>query len=239
VNYSKPILQNISFEIEKLSIVGIVGYSGCGKTTLAKIISGIITNYSGEINFNFDQKVKNSNQVQLLFQNSAEIVNPLRKVGEVLNEALEINKSAKRFINKISDLLNILKLNENILDKYCYQLSGGERQRVALGRILAVEPEMLLFDEPFSAQDLESQVNLFNILSNLRNILNVTILCISHNLQILDKLTDNLIVMNEGKIVEIGNTKKIIGSPDDEFTKLFVKTAYLEINQNNTAPKIL
>ncbi|MCK9425023.1 MAG: ATP-binding cassette domain-containing protein [Ignavibacteriaceae bacterium] len=199
----KKILENISFEVKCGEIVGIAGPSGGGKTTLAKILVGIYEPTSGEILNSFSKtKQPAPNHIQLLFQNSEEIVNPFRKVKDILVEALQ-QKNGKSFTNKerLHGLLSDVNINENALEKYCLQLSGGQRQRVALARLLAVEPEILILDEPFSAQDVESQLNLLLLLKKINSEKGITLICISHQENVLSRLTQRIIRIKEGKLI--------------------------------------
>lgn len=201
--HEKKILENISFEVERGEILGVAGPSGGGKTTLAKILAGILEPTHGEIIKNLsktDQRTANS--IQLLFQNSEEIINPFRKVKDILIEALQ-QENGKSIFNeeRLTGLLTEVNINENLLDKYCMQLSGGQRQRAALARLLAVEPEILILDEPFSAQDVESQLNLLLLLKKINSEKGITLICISHQENVLNKLTPRIIRIKEGKLI--------------------------------------
>ena len=199
----KKILENISFEVEKSEIIGIAGPSGGGKTTLAKIFAGIYEPTSGEIIYNFSQTNQLApNRIQLLFQNSEEIVNPFRKVKDILVEALQ-QKHEKSISNeeRLHELLSSVNIEESSLEKFCLQLSGGQRQRVALARLLSVEPEILILDEPFSAQDVESQLNLLLLFKKINAEKGITLICISHQENVLNKLTQRIIRIKEGKMV--------------------------------------
>ncbi|MCK9210914.1 MAG: ATP-binding cassette domain-containing protein [Ignavibacteriaceae bacterium] len=199
----KKILENISFEVASGEILGIAGPSGGGKTTLAKLMIGIFEPTNGEIIKNFlKSENRAANRIQLLFQNSEEIANPFRKVKDILIEVLQL-KNGKSLPTKerLSGLLSDVNIHENLLEKYCMQLSGGQRQRVALARLLAVEPEILILDEPFSAQDVESQLNLLLLLKKINAKKRITLICISHQENVLNKLTPRIIRIKEGKLV--------------------------------------
>jgi len=193
------ILRDINFSISGGEIFGISGESGSGKTSLAKIIAGIYKPTKGEVNTFFTSADgKRAYPAQLLFQNSEEIINPRRKVRSILSEALHIGGFGAT--NGLSALLDTLQLSEKLLERRGFQLSGGERQRIALARLLAVKPEALILDEPFSAQDVESQLNVVNILKQLKKQENITLICISHIKNLLDKISDNMIILQNGKI---------------------------------------
>jgi ABC-type dipeptide/oligopeptide/nickel transport system ATPase subunit len=196
-------LENISFEVASGEILGIAGPSGGGKTTLAKIFAGIYEPTSGDILYNFSRaEQRTPNHIQLLFQNSEEIVNPFRKVKNILIEALQLkNGKSLSTEERLSGLLSDVNIHENLLEKYCMQLSGGQRQRVALARLLAVEPEILILDEPFSAQDVESQLNLLLLFKKINVEKRITLICISHQENVLNKLTQRIIRIKEGKLV--------------------------------------
>jgi len=212
---NKFILSDISFTIEHGDILGIIGESGAGKTTLAKMVIGILKASSGVINYNSISL----NDIQILFQNSTDLINPYRKVESLLADTTNGDKEI------IGELIGKVKLNKSILGKYAFQLSGGERQRIALARILATNPKLLIIDEPFSAQDFESQVNLMELFKKLNSKSDLTILCISHDLEIMKKFPNKLIVMKDGKIVENGLTNEVVKSPQHQYTKFLFKAA--------------
>ena len=187
-NEEKIILKDISFELEKNSVLGISGESGSGKTTLAKILAGIIKQTSGKIDYYFSRDFNKVSPVQILFQNTGEIINPLREVKDILNESLSIANKNKIETTQLDTILDAVKLSKSLLDRKGYELSGGEQQRAALARILAVKPELLILDEPFSAQDYESQENFLNLFLDLKKNLDITMICVAHNLPLLRKI---------------------------------------------------
>ena len=220
----KVILDNVSFSLQPEKILGIAGESGSGKTTLAKLISGILLPTSGNISLNFagDWKSRKTKSIQILFQNTGEILNPLRKVNDIINEAVDIRfgREDNEFKKKILEAVN---LSDNLWERKGFELSGGEQQRAALARILAVHPEILILDEPFSAQDPPSQLNLLNLFKYINREYNISMICISHNLKVLKALCDEVIVMYKGKIVERGTSKEIFENPQHAYTKFLLK----------------
>jgi ABC-type dipeptide/oligopeptide/nickel transport system ATPase subunit len=223
---SITILRSISFELLENEILGVSGESGSGKTTLAKILSGIILPSTGKVTYSYnkDWTRTKTKPVQILFQNSSEILNPIRKVGEVLEEALKIRfRGSNNFSELVLNSLRTVGLDESFITRRGYELSGGEQQRVALARVVAVEPEILILDEPFSAQDVESQVNFINFIKKLSIEKKITLIVISHNLNILKLICNRIIILFDGKIVEIGKTHKIFANPESDHTLKLIK----------------
>ncbi|OGU77650.1 MAG: hypothetical protein A2V93_09315 [Ignavibacteria bacterium RBG_16_34_14] len=222
-NEEKFILKNISFDLERNSVLGISGESGSGKTTLAKILAGILKPSLGKISYFFLREHKKLSPVQILFQNTGEIINPLRNVKEILNEALFIGNKNNGSVTNLDTILNAVKFPKQLLERKGYELSGGEQQRVALARILAVKPELLILDEPFSSQDYESQENFLNLFLDLKKSFNITMICIAHNLRLLRKLSDEVIIMYNGKIVEKNIPTELFENPKHQYTKFLLK----------------
>ncbi|MFN3874236.1 MAG: ATP-binding cassette domain-containing protein, partial [Ignavibacterium sp.] len=198
----KIILQNLSFEVLENEILSIAGESGSGKTTLAKILAEILKPTFGEVKYFLQNEFysKKISPVQMLFQNNGELINPYRSVQSVLNEVIQ--KAGKHAIVKSSDeLLELFALPKDIKQQKGYSLSGGQQQRIALARILAVNPQIIILDEPFSAQDKDSVENLITIIKNIKGIFGKTFICISHDLRSLRKISDRFIIMKDGKII--------------------------------------
>jgi len=230
---SVEIIKNISFGIERGNVLGIAGESGSGKSTLAKILTGIYSPSSGRIETKFIKDWNNSlpKPIQILFQNDGELINPFRKVKDVLNEAFELKAGTKNnFTKDVNELLNILQLPQTINENKGSQLSGGEQQRIALARILIVEPEILILDEPFSSQDVESQLNLINLLKKIKADFNLTVICISHDLRILRNFADEILIMFKGDIAEIGNTNEVFTNPKHDYTKFLLSAESLSLS---------
>lgn len=233
------ILSDISFNLERGRTLGIAGESGSGKTTLGKLLAGILIPSEGEIRFSSHKSSHKSkiNPVQILFQNNGEILNPFRRVSEVVDEAAGMLCSQKEASEKRIKIFRALNFPEELWTRKGFELSGGEQQRAALARLLAVEPEVLVLDEPFSAQDPESQLNFLNLFNNIKKEFSITLVCIAHNLRILRKLCDDIIIMYRGKMVEQGSTSRIFNSPEHPYTKFLLssedyKLSYDELKEN-------
>jgi ABC-type dipeptide/oligopeptide/nickel transport system ATPase subunit len=216
-----PILNDISFDLENNRTLGITGESGSGKTTLGRLLAGIIAYREGSINYSFrdGQKNKKIHPVQILFQNNGEVLNPFRRVSDVVDEAVALRSGKIRAAEKRIRLFRSLNFSEDLWDRKGFELSGGEQQRAALARLLAAEPELLILDEPFSAQDPESQLNFLNLFKKIRDEYKITLIIIAHNLRVLRKLCDEIIIIYKGRLVERGKTEDIFIAPKHPYTK--------------------
>jgi peptide/nickel transport system ATP-binding protein len=226
------ILKNVSFEVAPGEILGICGESGGGKSTLARVIAGIIKPNSGRIILDSDYATskRKSSPIQILFQNHGEILNPFRKVKNILAEALKINGVDESNIEKEREnVLSSVGFPKELYNRRGFELSGGEQQRAALARLLAVKPALLILDEPFSAQDVESQLNFVNLFKKLNRDFNLTMICISHDLRILRNLANRVIIIKDGEIVESGKTKEVFDNPKKEYTKFLLSAEVLNL----------
>ena len=223
------VLKNINLNIKKGEIISLVGESGCGKTTLANCILKLITPEKGSILFDNEDILKFSKKetfkyrkkIQMIFQNPYSSLNPKMKIKDTLLEPLIIHKE-KNKQERIKEIINLVGISENDLNKFPHEFSGGQRQRIAIARALILKPEFIVADEPVSALDVSICAQIINLLLDLRKKLNLTILFISHDLNLVRYLSDKIAVMDKGEIVEFEKTTDIFSNPKNDYTKFLL-----------------
>lgn len=228
-------VDNVSLFINKGEIYALAGESGCGKSTIAKAITRLVTPVSGEILFeeknilqySKEEKKNYPKDVQMIFQNPYSSLNPKMKIKDILVEPLDINTnySKNRKNALVKSVLYDVGLSEDSLDRYPHEFSGGQRQRIAIARALILNPKLIIADEPVSALDASIQAQIINLLKELKKERNLTILFISHDLNVIRYLADRVGVMYFGKLVEENSTSKIFNSPKADYTKLLLNSA--------------
>ncbi|EOB6959602.1 ABC transporter ATP-binding protein [Staphylococcus aureus] len=224
-------IDNISFDIYKGETLGLVGESGCGKSTTGKSIIKLNDITSGEILYEGTdiQKIKKrkdllkfNKKIQMIFQDSYASLNPRLKVMDIVAEGIDIHHLAsdKRDRKKrVYDLLETVGLSKEHANRYPHEFSGGQRQRIGIARALAVEPEFIIADEPISALDVSIQAQVVNLLLKLQRERGITFLFIAHDLSMVKYISDRIAVMHFGKIVEIGPSEEIYQNPLHDYTK--------------------
>lgn len=225
------VLKNVNLDIKKSEIVSLVGESGCGKSTLANCILKLITPEKGEIlfknqdilKFNKKESFEYRKKIQMIFQNPYSSLNPKMKIKEALLEPLIIHKE-KNKEERLQKIINLVGISNDDLKKYPHEFSGGQRQRIAIARALILEPEVIVADEPVSALDVSICAQIINLFLELKKELNLTILFISHDLNLVRYLSDKIAVMNKGEIVEFSETDEIFKNPKDEYTKFLLSS---------------
>ena len=228
---SALVLKNINLDIKKGEIVSLVGESGCGKSTLANCILKLITPEKGEIYFEnqnilkLDKKetFEYRKKIQMIFQNPYSSLNPKMKIKDTLLEPLIIHKE-KNKKERIDEIIELVGISKADLEKYPHEFSGGQRQRIAIARALILKPKFIVADEPVSALDVSICASIVNLLIDLRKKLNLTILFISHDLNLVRYLSDKIAVMNKGEIVEFRETQQLFDNPLDEYTKFLLSS---------------
>ncbi|HDF2054717.1 TPA: ATP-binding cassette domain-containing protein [Staphylococcus aureus] len=224
-------IENISFDIYKGETLGLVGESGCGKSTTGKSIIKLNDITSGEILYEgIDiQKIRKrkdllkfNKKIQIIFQDPYASLNPRLKVMDIVAEGIDIHHLAtdKRDRKKrVYDLLETVGLSKEHANRYPHEFSGGQRQRIGIARALAVEPEFIIADEPISALDVSIQAQVVNLLLKLQRERGITFLFIAHDLSMVKYISDRIAVMHFGKIVEIGPAEEIYQNPLHDYTK--------------------
>ncbi|HCZ4216951.1 TPA: ATP-binding cassette domain-containing protein [Staphylococcus aureus] len=224
-------IENISFDIYKGETLGLVGESGCGKSTTGKSIIKLNDITSGEILYEgIDiQKIRKrkdllkfNKKIQMIFQDPYASLNPRLKVMDIVAEGIDIHHLAtdKRDRKKrVYDLLETVGLSKEHANRYPHEFSGGQRQRIGIARALAVEPEFIIADEPISALDVSIQAQVVNLLLKLQRERGITFLFIAHDLSMVKYISDRIAVMHFGKIVEIGPAEEISQNPLHDYTK--------------------
>lgn len=223
-------VDDVSFSIREGTTLGIVGESGCGKTTLGRTILRLVEPTSGEIIFN-GRHVEKANRIetkklrsdmQLIFQDPFSSLNPRFTVSKTIEEALKLTgkyKNADERFRKILSLMNTVGLDERLINAYPHELDGGRRQRVVIARALAMEPKFIVCDEPVSALDVSIQAQILNILRKLQREQGLTYMFITHDLSVVNYISDEIAVMYVGRVIEKAKTEELFANPLHPYTK--------------------
>ena len=224
-------VNNVSFKIKEGESFGLVGESGSGKSTIAKMIVNLFKPSSGDILFDkiYINKIKQKKemmkfrkQIQMIFQDPYSSLNGRLKVKDIIAEPIKLHNpsiSNSDLNNYIFDLLESVELIQKSADRYPHEFSGGQRQRISIARAIATQPRLLVCDEPTSALDVSIQAQILNLLKDLQEQLNLTILFISHDLPVVRQMCDRIGVLKDGKLCEVTNTEDLFINPQHEYTK--------------------
>jgi len=214
-------VDDVSISLEQGDNLAIIGESGCGKTTLAKMIMGLISPDTGVIK-------AEAHSLQMVFQDPNLSLDPLWNVRGILKEGLwrKSPLTVQQAQEKMEQMLVAVGLSSQILGRFPHEFSGGERQRIAIARALLADPKVLLLDEAVSALDTLVQKQIIDLLKKLKQDFNLTYIFISHNLRLVQNFSDKIVVMYQGKIVEEGQTKTVLQSPAHPYTKQLLQAAF-------------
>lgn len=225
-------VNDVSFNIKKGEVLGLVGESGCGKSTISRSLMGLLPIHEGQILYNNEDLAKlNSRgwkkirkQIQLIFQDPYASLNPRMSIGDTLIEPLAVHNIVPRSKRRKEALrlLDLVHLPADSMKRYPHQFSGGQRQRISIARALAVRPELLICDESVSALDVSVQAQILNLLKELQTEFGLSYLFISHDLNVVHYISDRVMVMQDGKFVESGRASEVLRNPLNEYTKKLV-----------------
>ena len=213
-------VDDISFTIKRGEVFGLVGESGCGKTTTGRAIVGLQPITRGEILFAGKPVGKNT-QIQMIFQDPMASLNGRMTVREIIAEGLRIKgiKDKKILDEKVYEMMALVGLSREQASRYPHEFSGGQRQRIGIARALIVEPRLLIADEPVSALDVSIQAQVINLLQDLKEKLGLTVLFVAHDLSVVKYFSDRIGVMYMGKIVELAEAEALFQNPLHPYTK--------------------
>ena len=236
-NFNKvKALDDVSFELKKGEILGIVGESGSGKSTLAKVITRIVKPDGGSMLFKGEDFTKLNSaklreyrkNVQMVFQNPNSTFSPRMNIGDFLCEGMLNFKlaSKKEALKKAKEYLELVKLPTDIMERLPHQLSGGQLQRVVIARALTLSPEVLIYDEATAALDVSVQQDVLKLMYDLRKSCNNSVIFICHDLAAVRLVADRIIVMYNGKIVEIVESRSLLSESKEEYTKKLLGSVF-------------
>lgn len=228
-------VNNVSLDIEEGETLALVGESGCGKSTLAKLLMRMMKADGGTISFEGQDITSLSDrqilpfrrQMQMVFQDPASSLDPRMKVKDIIAEPLvtwHVYDSQAALRERLLELLEMVELNENCLDRFPHQFSGGQRQRIGIARAIAANPKLLVCDESVSALDVCVQARILNLLKKLKKQMNLTCLFISHDLSVVSFIADRVCVMKDGSICEIAPMEQIYSHPTHDYTKYLLSS---------------
>lgn len=228
-------VNGLSLKLMPGQTIGIVGESGCGKSTTANVMCGLQTPTSGHVYFKGTDVTKRTaaqrkiigRVISVVFQDPATALNARMTVREQLMDPMIVHKvgDAKSREARVRELIEMVGLPNSVLEALPGQMSGGQRQRVAIARALSLKPDAIIADEPTSALDVSVRAQILNLLMDLKKELNLAMVFISHDIQTVRYISDDIIVMNGGKIVEQGEAKQVFQHPQDPYTKMLLGAA--------------
>jgi peptide/nickel transport system ATP-binding protein len=214
-------VEDVSFEIRPEETLGVVGESGSGKTTLMKLLLGLERPDSGSVTY-LGQSLRR--EVQVVFQDPASTLDPRMRVGDIITEPLHVLRIPGDHRARLAELLSAVGLPLAAARRYPHEFSGGQRQRIAIARALAPRPRVLIGDEPVSALDVSVRAQILNLLEDLRVSFQLTLILVSHDLSVVRHMTDRVLVMQHGRVVEEGLTREVFRAPRHPYTRLLLES---------------
>jgi oligopeptide/dipeptide ABC transporter ATP-binding protein len=219
-------VEDVSFDIQPGETLGLVGESGCGKSTTARLVMRLLDSTSGTVMFEGNDITKTSQrnlrpyrrQMQMVFQDPYASLNPRQTVGQIIGMPYRIHRTEGDTKRRVQELMDRVGLNPEHYNRYPHEFSGGQRQRIGVARALALSPKLIVCDEPVSALDVSIQAQILNLLQGLQEDFNLTYLFISHDLGVVRHISDRIAVMYLGRIVEVGNADEILDNPKHPYT---------------------